>query len=96
MMTTLHLNVSRLALMRDIDDGKVWFSFPGGVVNVSTDPPQDVLGPATELRWAGLADVDFDAEQLGAYPYKLTGAGKTELAAADQIVAATDSEHNDE
>lgn len=71
------------ALLCDIDDQAVWYEQCRGVVNTRTGA--DVLAEATRLRHADppLADVDFAAERLGAYPYVLTDAGRARLAQLD-------------
>lgn len=78
---TLVMNAAWLALLQDMDDREVWYDSRGGVVNTAIPPGRNVLAEATRLRREGLADVDFDAERLGAYPYVLTDAGRAALAA---------------
>lgn len=75
------IDAAGLDLLRDMRDGEVWYQQTAGVINTRTG--QDALGPATRLRRARLADVDFDAERLGSYPYVPTAAGEAVLASAE-------------
>lgn len=81
-MSDLYPTKTRIALLRDVDDGTVVYSANSGVLNTATLPPTQVLDAVIELRQAGWIAVDFSRGTLGSYPYVLTDTGRAVLDAA--------------
>lgn len=82
-MSDLYPTRTRLALLQDVDDGQVVFApGQGGVLNLATTPPTQVVSATAEMRRAGWIDVDLDegADVLGSYPYAVTDTGRAVLA----------------